>query len=126
MTRPMTNKGIDLRICIRMEFDLGKDVVEIRRKYKTTPEIVDSGISKTVEEWREMLAKVPEDKPRIISGGPHCQATMPGFEQGIVKFTRKPAKMGEDFIFWIPRVYIRNGLVDPSIEYEIYIKKGQK
>jgi hypothetical protein len=52
--------------------------------------------------------------------------TMPGFEQGIVKFTRKPAKIGEDHIFWIPRVYIKNGLVDPGVEYEVYLKKVQK
>jgi hypothetical protein len=48
---------------------------------------------------------------------------MPGLEQGIVKFTRKPAKMGEDFIFWVPRVYIKNGIVDPRIEYEVYLRK---
>ncbi len=54
------------------------------------------------------------------------QAAMPGIEQGIVKFTRKPAKMGEDFIFWIPRVYVRNGLVDPNSEYEIFLAKKKK
>nr|MDO8114224.1 hypothetical protein [Candidatus Sigynarchaeota archaeon] len=47
-------------------------------------------------------------------------------DKGVVKFTRKPAKMGEDYIFWIPRVYIKNGLVDPTIEYEIYLKKVVK
>jgi hypothetical protein len=48
---------------------------------------------------------------------------MPGFEQGIIKFTRKPAKMGADYIFWIPRVYMKNGLVDHGVEYEIFLKK---
>jgi hypothetical protein len=47
-------------------------------------------------------------------------------EKGVIKFTRKPAKMGEDYIFWIPRVYVKNGLVDPTVEYEIYLKKIQK
>ena len=47
-------------------------------------------------------------------------------EKGVVKFTRKPAKMGEDYIFWIPRVYVRNGLVDVSVEYEVYLKKIPK
>jgi hypothetical protein len=50
-------------------------------------------------------------------------ATMPGIEQGIIKFTRKPAKMGDDYIFWIPRVYIKNGLVDSTCIYEIFLKK---
>jgi hypothetical protein len=45
-------------------------------------------------------------------------------EKGFVMFKRKPAKMGEDHIFWIPRVYVRNGLVDPHVEYEIYLKTG--
>ena len=44
-------------------------------------------------------------------------------ENGFVKFARKPAKMGEDYIFWIPRVYIKNGLVNPSFEYAIYLQK---
>jgi hypothetical protein len=52
--------------------------------------------------------------------------TMPGLEQGIVKFTRKPAKMGADRIIWIPRVYLKNGLVDPTCEYEVYLRKKQK
>jgi hypothetical protein len=51
---------------------------------------------------------------------------MPGIEQGVVKFTRKPAKMGDDFIFWIPRVYVKNGLVDPAVEYEVYFRKVEK
>ena len=34
--------------------------------------------------------------------------------------------MGEDYIFWIPRVYVRNGLVDPSCEYELYLRKVPK
>ncbi len=51
---------------------------------------------------------------------------MPGLEQGIVKFTRKPAKMGTDYIFWIPRTYVKNGLVDPNVEYEIFLRKLPK
>ncbi len=47
-------------------------------------------------------------------------------EKGVVKFMRKPAKMGEDYIFWIPRVYIKNGLVDPGIEYGVYLRKRSK
>ncbi len=47
-------------------------------------------------------------------------------EKGYVKFTRKPAKMGEDYIFWIPRVYVRNGLVDSSCEYELHLRKVPK
>ncbi len=47
-------------------------------------------------------------------------------EKGYVKFTRKPAKMGEDYIFWIPRVYIKNGIVDPACEYEVYLHKKKE
>jgi len=47
-------------------------------------------------------------------------------EKGVVKFMRKPAKMGEDYIFWIPRVYIKNGLVDPGVEYDVYLRKRSK
>lgn len=54
------------------------------------------------------------------------QTAMPGIEQGIVMFTRKPVKMGNDHIFMIPRVYLKNGLVDPSCEYEVYLRKKQK
>jgi hypothetical protein len=46
-----------------------------------------------------------------------------GFETAVIKFRRKPAKMGADYIFWIPRTYIRNGLVDPTVEYEVYLKR---
>ncbi|MEX2680332.1 MAG: hypothetical protein Q6373_001920 [Candidatus Sigynarchaeota archaeon] len=44
-------------------------------------------------------------------------------EKGYIKFMRKPAKMGDDYIFWIPRVYIKNGIVDPACEYEVYLRK---
>jgi len=46
--------------------------------------------------------------------------------QGVVKFIRKPAKMGEDFILWLPRVYIRNGIIDVNAEYEIFMRKTAK
>jgi hypothetical protein len=51
---------------------------------------------------------------------------MPGLSQGVVKFTRKPAKMGEDYIFWCPRVYVKNGLIVPGVEYEVFLKKVKK
>nr|MDO8114875.1 hypothetical protein [Candidatus Sigynarchaeota archaeon] len=47
-------------------------------------------------------------------------------EHGVVKFTRKPAKMGTDYIFWIPRAYVKNGIVDTSVEYEVYLRKVPK
>ncbi|HME50880.1 MAG TPA: hypothetical protein VKM55_01560 [Candidatus Lokiarchaeia archaeon] len=42
-----------------------------------------------------------------------------------VRFSRKPAKMGQDYIISIPRLYIRNGIVDPNETYEIYMRKRQ-
>jgi len=47
-------------------------------------------------------------------------------ENGYVKFTKKPTKMGSDFIFWIPRAYIKNSIIDPTCEYEVYMKKVKK
>jgi len=32
-------------------------------------------------------------------------------------------QMGEDFIFWIPRVYVKNDVIDPKSEYEVYLRK---
>ena len=43
-----------------------------------------------------------------------------------LRFDRKPAKMGEDFVFWIPRVYIKNELIDPACEYHVYLVKKAK
>ena len=40
-----------------------------------------------------------------------------------VKFTRKPSKTGEDYVISIPRQFIRNGVVDPKDEYEIFLIK---
>jgi hypothetical protein len=61
-----------------------------------------------------------------IGGKPMTVESELTIEKGVVKFMRKPAKMGEDYIFWIPRVYIKNGLVDPGVEYEVYLKKRPK
>nr|MDO8114056.1 hypothetical protein [Candidatus Sigynarchaeota archaeon] len=46
--------------------------------------------------------------------------------KGVIKFTRKPAKMGVDYIFMIPRAYVKNELVDVHAEYEVYLKKLAK
>jgi len=136
----MTRSGIELRRNIRADLDANPElsIADLRRKYKTTPIIVASALSKTVDEWTAMIDSAPASNSISRHGKPsqanskemenkelNSSTIMPGLEQGIVKFMRKPAKMGEDFIFWIPRVYIKNGLVDPSVEYEIYLKKKQ-
>jgi hypothetical protein len=46
-------------------------------------------------------------------------------EKGI-KFTRKPAKMGERYVFNIPQNYINNGLIDPDETYIIYLAKTKE
>ncbi len=43
----------------------------------------------------------------------------------IAKVIRKPAKMGIDYVIWIPRIYIRNGLIDPEAEYVAFFKKSE-
>lgn len=45
------------------------------------------------------------------------------FLHGLVKFRRKPAKTGPEYIFVIPRNFIKNGLIAPEKKYEIYLKE---
>ena len=47
-------------------------------------------------------------------------------DKNVVWFTRKLAKTGANYVIWIPRDYIRKGLVDPNAEYEIYLRKIEK
>lgn len=44
------------------------------------------------------------------------------FLQGVVKFKKKPAKSGPEYAFFIPRTFVKNGLIDVSKTYEIYLK----
>lgn len=140
MPRPYTREGIETRFAIRTALDENPAIphAEVRRQFSVAQAMIDSALGKTSVEWQALLdatpaSKIrPEKKVRDVSPNRESTASptvvpasMPGLEQGIVKFTRKPAKMGEDFIFWIPRVYLKNGLVDPSAEYEIYLKKKQ-
>lgn len=39
-----------------------------------------------------------------------------------IRFVRKPAKQGEYYSFFIPKVYIDNGLVDPQKKYIVLIR----
>ncbi len=141
MGKKMTKAGIIMRRDVRASADAspGIEHLALRRQFQVPQSIVESALTKTVAEWDAIIADTPEDLPAIkkerkvaasaaIAPAEEVAATtftgaMPGLEQGIVKFTRKPAKMGEDYIFWVPRVYIKNGIVDPKIEYEVYLKK---
>jgi hypothetical protein len=40
-----------------------------------------------------------------------------------VKFKRKPAKTGPEYVFVIPRSFIKNGLIDPKKTYEVHLKE---
>jgi|SRR5271157_248811 len=140
MPRPFTREGLETRIAIRTAYEANPatSLADLRRQFDVLQQLVDSAMGKTAVEWQALLdvtpardpsprqpkaaSVAPAPVPNTVQTGP----TMPGFEQGIIKFTRKPAKMGEDFIFWIPRVYIKNGLVDPNVEYEVYLKKSPK
>ncbi len=145
MGKKMTRDGMELRRAVRADLDAspGIDHLAIRRKHGVAEGIVESALTKTLAEWDALLAVTPDEKTAapmaeaIVAldsaasagaGAAPQRATahepaMPGIEQGVVKFLRKPAKMGQDHIFWIPRVYIKNGLVDPTCEYEVYLKK---
>ncbi len=149
MGKKMTRAGMESRRAIRAEIDARPDIdhIELRRKFQVSEGIIESAMTKTVSEWDTIIGQTPHDqtssadraKPISNSGSEAMSASdsgtavavgsagmMPGIEQGVVKFARKPAKMGMDFIFWVPRVYIKNGLVDPSCEYEVFLKKTGK
>ena len=136
MGKKMTKDGMDLRRAIRADVDANPaaDHLEFRRKYKVSEGIVAAALTRTVAEWDALIAATPEDglnvpqKAPVPRPAPAIQRPPPapsalGLEQGFVKFARKPAKMGEDYIFWIPRVYVKNGLVDTSCEYEVFLRK---
>jgi hypothetical protein len=44
-------------------------------------------------------------------------------EKKAIKFTRKPAKQGNYYIFSIPSQFIKEGLIDPEKEYTIYVSE---
>ncbi len=140
MGKKMTKAGMVLRRAVRADFDANPkiDHLVLRRNHGVPQGIVESALTKTLAEWDALIADTPDDVPTAprVEPAPVATAptaakagvtaatvTMPGLEQGIVKFTRKPAKMGEDYIFWVPRVYLKNGIVDPHVEYEVYLKK---
>ncbi len=141
----MTRAGMDLRRAVRADLDAnpGIDHLEIRRKHVVAEGIVESALTKTVADWDALIAATPDEKraapmakaivalDSVASANDQAaparptpnEPAMPGIEQGVVKFLRKPAKMGSDYIFWIPRVYVKNGLVDPKAEYDLYLRK---
>jgi hypothetical protein len=139
----MTKAGAVLRRAVRADADAnpGIDHMKLRSKHGVAEGIVASSLTKTVAEWDALIAATPDDQPFVKKekvspardaipadapadiGSTPTPVVMPGLEQGVVKFTRKPAKMGQDYIFWVPRVYLKNGLVDPRVEYEVYLKK---
>ncbi len=43
-----------------------------------------------------------------------------------IRFVRKPAKMGDRYVFNIPKTYIDNGFIDPDETYVIYLAKKKK
>ncbi len=143
MGKKMTRAGMVLRRNIRADVDAEPaiDHLKIRSKYKVGEPIVESAIVMTLSEWDALIDATPdnppvskEERPKAVirllvtnAGSIYTPTVtrdiLPGIEQGVIKFTRKPAKMGTDYIFWVPRVYVKNGLVDPTIEYEVYLKK---
>ncbi len=48
------------------------------------------------------------------------------FTKAVVRFIRKPAKMGERYVFNIPKNFIENGLIDPGTSYIIYLAKSEE
>ncbi len=75
-------------------------------------------------EWETRMGKKQQPSEEIILDEKvRDELTI---EKGVVMFLRKPAKMGEDRVIWIPRIYVRNGLVDPSSVYDIFLRRVPK
>lgn len=47
------------------------------------------------------------------------------FLEKAIHFKRKPAKMGDRYVFNIPQNYVENGLIDPKETYIIYLARVQ-
>nr|MDO8114918.1 hypothetical protein [Candidatus Sigynarchaeota archaeon] len=135
--RPFSRAGIELRGAIRANIDANPAMThqDLQRKFGVAQSVIESAMTRTVAEWdayagmiiEPVLEKITAVKSEItVDTVKPSEFKVPGLEQGFVKFKRKPAKMGDDYIFWIPRVYIKNGLVDPNAEYEIYLRKESK
>jgi len=43
------------------------------------------------------------------------------FEKKVVKFTKKVAKTGRAYCFYIPSSFIKNGLIDPTKTYTVFL-----
>ncbi|KKN33207.1 hypothetical protein LCGC14_0806020 [marine sediment metagenome] len=44
----------------------------------------------------------------------------------VIKFSKKPAKHGDYYIFHIPNSFIKEGLVDPSKKYTVYLEEHEE
>jgi hypothetical protein len=127
MPRSVSKKTAELRLAIRHHADAHPDASnsELSAKFSVGPYDIAKALERTADQWQAIVdgtTPIPAARPRASS--PPSPSLDSGFETAVVKFRRKPAKMGADFIFWIPRTYIRNGLVDPNVEYEVYLKRA--
>ena len=41
----------------------------------------------------------------------------------VIKFSKKPAKHGNYYIFHIPNSFIKEGLIDPNKKYIVYLEE---
>jgi len=48
---------------------------------------------------------------------------LPDLIKTTIKFTKKPAKHGDYYIFHIPNAFIKEGLIDPEKEYTVYLEE---
>ena len=114
---------MELRRAVRADIEANPaaDHLEFRRKHGVQEGIVESALTKTVAEWDALIAATREGEPAAPlmkavvaldvaankgaldrpARAPAAGNAMPGIEQGVVKFRRKPAKMGMNYIFWI-------------------------
>lgn len=55
-----------------------------------------------------------------------CPEMPPPDPREFLRFKRKPAKQGDFYSFFIPKVYVDNGLIDPNEEYYVYVKLARE
>lgn len=154
MGRPLTYAGIEKRLAVRTAYDQDISInhATLRSRFNVPEAIIESALSQTATAWKELLDSTKrEDQSQPAPPAPKDATSVVRMdnvilgargntekkeideiearltiENGYLHFDRTPAKMGEDFIFWVPRVYIHNGLVDPAYEYRVFLKKIAK
>src|SRR5271157_3752870 len=122
MPRPFTREGIETRLAIRKAFEANPALSrpDLCRQFNVLQTMVDSALGKTATEWQALLDATPAGNPRIekdaraepTRGDPHHYRYNHAWPRAMHCQVHPQARQDG-----------RSGLVDPNVEYEIYLKK---